>query len=508
MSLRKILLPLGTWLVANAFGQSAPTLEWQLCIGGSDPDYGTHVTTLPDGGYAIGGTTLSSDGDVSGFHGDNDIWAMKVTASGQLEWERAIGGSDFEEGTCLTSTSDGGFLVGGYTYSNDGDIIMLNGSSDALLTKFSATGEVEWIKTVGGPSDEAAFAIQQTSDGGYIMGGVILTDTTWFDLWIAKLDATGEIQWEQSAGGSDDDRAFSVLETTDGGYLAAGVSSSIDGDVTNNHGGSDVWLVKVDGSGNMQWEKSFGGSGGDETRSIVRTDDGGYLFAGKTNSSNGDVSSYHGGGDVWVVKLDGTGDLEWERCYGGSSLDNARQVIRSGSSGYILSGGTYSVNGDVSFNHGNGDAWLIELDGTGDVIWEKTFGGTGLDFGHALSTTISGGLVLAGVTMSNDGDVSGNHGAQDCWVVGLEPGSVGLHEHVGTPLQLWPNPSSDLVRIAGYALHPGALVLLSDMLGRVRSTQVVHGSSCTFDVSASPPGVYELTVLSASERTTVRLVVE
>lgn len=215
-------------------------------------------------------------------------------------------------------------------------------------------------------------------------------------------------------------KAQSIELTNDGGFIVAGSTHSDDGNVSGNHGMSDFWIVKLDSEGVLEWQKCLGGSGHDWAHSVQQTADGGYILAGSTESNDGDVTGNHGGQDFWIVKLKEDGELEWQRCLGGSSNDTASAVQQTIDGGYIVSGYTESNDGDVSGNRGNSDYWLVKLSSSGDLLWQKCLGGSDHDYSHSLQQTTDGGYILAGSSRSNDGDVTGNQGDYDFWVVKLE----------------------------------------------------------------------------------------
>ena len=198
---------------------------------------------------------------------------------------------------------------------------------------------------------------------------------------LAAVGAAGEIQapaieWERSYGGSSGDFARAIQQTADGGYIVVGFSHSQDGDVTENHGKFDFWIVKLNLKGNIVWQKSLGGSRADTAHSVQQTTDGGYIVAGYSNSDDGDVSGHRGMYDYWVIKLDAEGNLIWQRTLGGKGMDMATSVQQTKDGGYIAIGFSYSDDGDVSGNHGDSDYWVVKLNGEGDIIWQKSLGGS------------------------------------------------------------------------------------------------------------------------------------
>ena len=345
-----------------------PNIEWQRCLGGSDWESAESVQQTADGGYIVAGRTYSNDGDVSGNHGIDDFWVVKLDASGNMTWQKCLGGSSWDEAYDIQQTADGGYIVAGWAFSNDGDVSGNHGT----------------------------------------------------DLWVVKLDASGNMAWQRCLGGSGWDIAYSIQQTADDGYIVAGHSRSNDGDVSGNHGIDDFWVVKLDASGNMTWQRCLGGSGTDDAYSIQQVADGGYVVAGITDTNNnGDVSGNHGSFDCWIVKLDRYGNLLWQKCLGGSDEDRAESVQQTADGGYIVAGRTFSNDGDASGNHGERDGWVVKLDASGNRIWQRCLGGSQADEGQSIQQTADGEYLVAGYTCSSDGDVSGNHGSEDFWIVKL-----------------------------------------------------------------------------------------
>ncbi len=281
-------------------------------------------------------------------------------------------------------------------------------------------------KTYGGSDDEKAYFITPTQDGGYAItgftrseDGIFLSNHGQEDIWIMKMNEFGSVlDWIKMFGGSENDVARSAIQTSDGKYVLVGYTTSSDGDVSGNHGGSDVWIVKLDENGNMLWQRTLGGSGLDMGLSVIQDDDGNYVLVGYTTSNDGDVSGNHGEIDVWIVKLDENGNILWQKTLGGSIGEMGLSVVQA-DGGYILAGLTASNDGDVSGNHGYTDAWIVKLDKNGNILWQKTLGGSKADAVNSI-IRVDGGFVAAGYTASSDGDVSENQGETDVWVVRLD----------------------------------------------------------------------------------------
>jgi hypothetical protein len=425
----------------------SPMLQWQKSLGGARVDVAQSIQPTADGGYIVAGNTNSQDGDVLGYHSGAyscylpcvgqsicgllpDGLVVKLSSTGAIQWQKALGGLAAENLLSIKSTPDGGYIASGLTYSNDGDVSGYHGGTeaDAWVVKLSSSGAIQWQKVLGGSTGcDFANAILSTPDGGYIFAGHtdshdgdVTANAGERDVWIVKLSSSGAIQWQKTIGGADNDYAFSFQSTPDGSFIVAGYTYSNNGDVSGNHGDADAWIVKLSTSGAIQWQKALGGSNEDIARSIQPTADGGYIVAGSTKSNNGDVSGNHGDADAWIVKLSSSGAIQWQKALGGSNEDIARSIQPTADGGYIFTGSALSNNGDVSGNHGAQDAWVIKLSNNGAFQWQKSLGGTANDFANSIQLTSDGGYIVAGQAISNNGDVSGNHGATDAWVIKLK----------------------------------------------------------------------------------------
>ncbi|MDD1729366.1 MAG: PKD domain-containing protein [Methanospirillum sp.] len=403
---------------------AARNLEWQKCLGGTDEDSIDSVIQTTDGGYLVGGQTYSEDGDVSGYQGGSDIWVVKLDAAGNITWQKCLGGSRSESPCSIVQTTDGGYLVGGQTYSIDGNVTGNHGNSDLWAVKLDTTGNITWQTCLGGLRNEEAYSLLQTSDGGYLFNGnTYSTDSNVTgnhgetDIWVVKLDSVGNMTWQTCLGGSDYDISDSVIQTTDGGYLVNGYTYSTDGNVTGNHGETDIWAVKLDSAGNMTWQTCLGGLAGEWPYSLIQTTDGGYLVNGYTESDDANVTGNHGGRDIWVVNLDASGTLVWQKCLGGTNDDYPRSILQTTDGGFLLRAMTYSDDGDVSGLHGQMDYWVVKLDAARNLVWQRCLGGSSYEWPEFMVQTPDGNYVVCGSTDSDDGDVVGNHGSYDVWMV-------------------------------------------------------------------------------------------
>lgn len=356
--------------------------------------------------------------------------SFTVICQPSIQWQKSLGGSGHDAGISMVKATDGGYIIAGDSNSQDGDISGNHGSMDIWIVKLNSNGNIQWQKSYGGSGIDLVRSIQLTNDGGYVFaGGSNSTDgdVTFnngsFDIWIVKIDSIGNIQWQKSYGGSGGEIANSINQTTDGGYIVAGSSNSMDGDVSDNKGGIDYWILKLDNNGLIQWQKSLGGSYNDIANSIQETSDSGYVVLGSSQSYNGDVSSNYGWTDCWIVKLDNIGMIQWEKSFGGTAYDwgiSVRPIINNG---FIVAGTTTSNDIDVIGNNGGRDFWLVKLNDTGSIQWQKPFGGSNNEDLYFLEVTSDGGYILAGSSLSNDLYLTANNGMEDFWI--LKTDSIG-----------------------------------------------------------------------------------
>lgn len=347
-------------------------------------------------------------------------------------WAKCYGGTDDDAAKSILQTFDGGYIIAGTSFSNDEDAVGHHGTidfSDFLVIKINDTGGIGWTKSYGGTSMEYANSIISTKDGGYIIAGSTISNDgdvegnhgPSFDAWILKIDANGNMLWQKCYGGSGNEEAFSILQSKDGGYVFAGYASSMDGDLTIGHTGfggtltQDLWVVKINDTGALEWQKDLGGSKVDVAWCIQQTESGNYMVAGYSESVDGDLPKHYGsagGWDAWLLEFNDLGSLVWQKIYGGSGDDMFTSIKQTSDKGFILTGSTSSNDKDVSGNHldksGNPttDAWVVKTDTAGNINWQKCYGGTGSETGVDICQTNDGGYGLAAYTSSFDGDIT------------------------------------------------------------------------------------------------------
>ncbi|MGB0769587.1 MAG: hypothetical protein ACPGPB_02420 [Flavobacteriaceae bacterium] len=349
----------------------------------------------------------------------------------EVEEVLTIGGAKNESAQSVVNTPDGGYAVLGYTQSMDGDISNKTDTSfDYWLLKFDASGQQQWQKVYGGSDDDRGEDLITTNDGGYaILGssksndGDVSNNSGSNDFWVAKLDASGTIIWEKSFGYVGADSAFSIIQTQDNGFLLSGVLdvSASDGAGNNRmnmerHAGGDYWVIKIDAMGELQWSRYFGGTFTDTAYDSVQTQDGNFLIMGSSDSDDVDINNNKGTYDFWVVKLNNTGTLLWEKSFGGTEIDEARAITTTADGNFFIAGDSRSNDIDLTTNNGAADVWIIKINSNGDLLWEKTFGGSSFDGVKAIHKTQNNEFLVAGNSRSSDGNLTKNNGQNDAWI--------------------------------------------------------------------------------------------
>ena len=355
----------------------------------------------------------------------------------EIDFITTLGGSKNESAQAIINTTDGGYAILGHAQSMDGDVTTKsNESYDYWLLKYDATNQLEWQKTYGGSADDRGADLIQTSDGGYVIVGKsksndfeVSENAGFDDFWVVKLDSNGSVYWENSFGFAGSDVPYSIIQTNDDGYLLTGVldvsASNGQGDrnsILSRHAGGDYWVIKLNSNGVKQWSNYYGGSFTDTAYDAIQTEDDGYIIVGSSDSNDVDITNNKGTYDFWIIKISATGNLVWEKSFGGSEIDEAHAINKSADGNYLIAGDTRSSDLDISQNNGAADLWVIKITPEGTLLWEKTLGGSSFDVGRSVSKTQDNSFIISGSSRSTNASFSSNKGQNDAWVIKLNSG--------------------------------------------------------------------------------------
>ena len=375
------------------------------------------------------------------------FWGQDIYAQPHdTVWTQFFGGNDVDIGYCVQQTTDGGYIITGYTTSYGA------GSRDVYLIKTDSSGDSLWTQTFGGDDWDVGFSVQQTTDGGYIIAGVTASFGAGnFDVYLIKTDSSGDSLWTQTFGGSASEYGVSVQQTTDEGYIITGATASY------GAGSRDVYLIKTDSSGDSLWTQTFGGSLFEWGSSVQQTTDGGYIITGYTFTYSAGMC------DIYLIKTDSSGDTVWTQTFGGSSFTWGYSVQQTTDGGYIIAGATDSYGAGVN------DVYLIKTNSSGDSLWTQTFGGCSSDIGRSVQQTTDGGYIIAGSTNSYSYVVENF----DVYLIKLQPETGIEEENEGSEppvalVQIDPNPFSSELSIT-YSIPEQTSVELTifDLSGRL-----------------------------------------
>lgn len=411
-----------------------PPQQWARKYGGSNVDIPLSIKITNDGGTVAAGYTDSRDGDINPQPNREywDLWVVKLSRCGDIEWERSFGGTNYESARDVVQTADGGYIVVGETNSTDGGVVSgYGGTKDIWILRLNAAGNLLWQKRYGGSGLDIANHLHLLADGSfYVLASSSSNDGNitgnhgtagYTDAVLMKLDASGNLLWSRCYGGSKNEEFFD-MEIINGRIYIAGFANSTDGDIPPQQKNYDVWLLALDANGNKIYSKIYGGSQNDVAYSMTRGNDGSLTLAGYTTSNDGDVNGARGSQDYWVININpGNGNINWQRVLGGTEADYANSILTDIDGGYIIGGIAYSNNEDISNPLGDGDYWVVKLSSTGAFLWDQNFGGSGND--HLRSIVFQPSVkeyFLCGDSDSWNGDFSGGYGETDFGIIKLK----------------------------------------------------------------------------------------
>ncbi len=488
----------------QSFSQAPDTL-WTRCYGGASYENAKSVRPTVDGGLIVIGSTTSYDGEVEGNHGSSDIWVVKLDESGEPEWTKTLGGTYQDEGFDIVQLPDESYVLAGHTISQDGDVSMNHGQTyDAWIVKLSVDGELVWDLSIGGSDNEELYGMTISGQNIIVVGNAYSTDGDisgnhgLSDVFIARISFFGAVENIVLLGGTSSETAYAVANSNDQGFIIAGISNSSDGDVPTNLGQQDIWVIKTDYTGALEWSKVFGGSAMDRPRGIIPTNDGEYLLLAESSSADGDLTSNSGFYDCWVAKLSQLGIVEWQQCFGGISFDGSFSGIQLSDGSYITANEIYAPESPGELTpHGGTDMVLKAFSADGTPTWESWYGGSGLERPYCLRKMSDSSWVMVGETNSIDGDVTGNHGDDDFWVVkfGDESLPLGFKNNSSTHMKIYPQPASELITIEMDTELTDAHYTLFDVLGNKIQTGIVNlNATFSLSVNSLPSGIYFLQI--------------
>ncbi|WP_333809268.1 T9SS type A sorting domain-containing protein [Flavobacterium sp.] len=445
--------------------------EWQKSFGGSGVDLLQSVRITNDGGFILAGTSSSSiSGDKKdACKGQEDFWIIKLDARGQEIWQRTIGGSGQEKLLSIAQTKDGGYVLGGSS-SSDKSEVDEKGVEDKYGKKENSRGSL--------------------------------------DYWVVKLDSKGEIEWDKTIGGKYVDELKSIEQTKDGGFILGGYSNSTEsGDKSQkNFGLGDYWIVKIDKEGNIQWQETIGGDKDDNLFALTQTKDGGFIAGGNSNSgaTNSKSKSNRNGTDFWVVKLNENGSISWQETYNYGKLDVLTSIVENPDGTFLIGGYAQSEvksnnsksndKNTKSDKEGINDYIALKIKANGDEIWTQTVGSKGDEVLKKLFETRDGGYILAGTSKGQvSRDKNSFKGGSDFWIVKLRDKDKKHKDKEN--IEAIPNPANTFTNaIVGYDYKKGTATLF-DLSGRmIKSVKIEGERTIPIDLSGLPQGIYIIEV--------------
>ncbi len=550
------------FIIHPSFSQAPVVKQWDARFGGTKSDYFSSFSQTTDGGFILGGTSWSDSSGEKTQHNwgpgltYSDYWIVKIDSIGIKQWDKRFGGTQSDALTSIHQTRDGGYILGGFSNSDSsGDKTQpnwdtLSGSNnDYWVVKTDSLGNKLWDKRFGGTGGETLSSIEQTIDGGYILGGSSYSDSSgdktqnnWSglgvndDYWIVKIDSMGNKEWDKRYGGTWMDWLYSILQTTDKGYILGGHSKSdISGDKTQDNwdptGNTfDYWIVKIDSLGNKQWDRRLGGTRDDRMFSLKQVRDGGYVMVGYSSSdSTGDKTqacwdtALTNRADYWVVKIDSQGNRQWDKRLGGLSDDVGYSMAEVSDGGYLFAGISESpANGDKTENNlGPGQEWVVKTDSLGNKIWDKTIFTSYYE--HLVDIFIQDGCFtlgtgsfsrIGGYKTQDNWDTATINPTVDYWIVKFCDTifiTTGIIPALNKPVEginIFPNPTRDELTVNCFSLTGNPLLRVLNILGEEIFSSYISSSGFKLPTSHLQPGIYFLEVRTEQKKFFAKFVKE
>lgn len=500
--MKKVILSIFSLVGVVAFTQQVnPSVEWIKSYGEGKTAEINNIQKTSDGGFVFAGALETSHSSTM------DVWVAKMSSSGEIEWQKNYGSSDDDIAHFIQQTTDGGFIVVGYASLGDRDVTHHKGQRDIWVLKLASNGDLEWQKTFGGSRYDESTSILQTPDGGYVLAascdsfdGDFSKNRGKTDAWLIKLKPNGDFEWMKNYGGFDDDEALSVQLTADNHYLVAGRSNSTGISGGFGFGDYDYWLLKIDSStGKPIWQRPYGGTENDMGRIALVSPNGGYIMGGYSNSEDGDIDNNKGKDDFWLIKLDDKGLVEWKKNYGGNNTDLLRYMQSTNDKGYILIGESQSTNIENNPNKGKNDALVIKINESGEVQWQKMFGGNLFDRGVSVLANDYKTYLVSINSSSQKIEGVQNQGA---YIIKLKEEDLSTSEYNKPVFKLYPNPSNGEF-VIHYPFNNDTVEIYSTAGQLVYKKENLTGSQVEINLHY-PAGVYFVKVNNARSKVVLR----
>ena len=496
---------------------------WEKSYGGKHAEFLADVLPTPDYGFLLAGSSLSDKNGNKEMvsSGNFDYWLWKMDEHGSAEWQKSFGGSGMDFLQSVQLTTDGGFILAGVSDSGKsaGKKDNNKGLDDLWIIKLDAKGNEQWQRTIGGSGQEQLACIRRTKDGGYIVGGSSASgkseDKTEenfgnLDYWVVKLNSDGKIEWQKSYGGKNLDQLKTVEQTPDGGYIIGGYSNSpVSGNKLNdNIGAGDYWILKTDKQGGIEWQRTLGGNSDDNLMALIQCKTVGYLLGGSSNSNpSNDKSKSNGKGtDFWIVRLDDNGQTLWQETYNYGAVDLLTSIVEN-EDGTLLIGGyaQTEVSDGRKDKKDINDYIALKINAKGEEIWSKTVGSDDSDILSKLIETRDGGYLLAGTSKGKPSrDKNGGNGSSDFWVVKLKDRYK--KEVEKSVIEALPNPAQNFTNIVvGYEFQSGTASVF-DLSGRQLQQFNIDSRTVPVDLSRYPEGIYIIEIRTNLQTDSVKVI--
>jgi hypothetical protein len=475
--MRKVFIIIITIALNSSFLFAQVTFE--KTFGQTLDDHGEYVQQTADNGYII--TGFSYDASMSKYC----ALMIKTDSIGNLMWEKCYDNSQNMVGYCVQETTDGGFIFVGYI----ADTVTFTGYTDVYVSKLDNMGDTIWSKTFDNDIKDKGMSIRQTIDGGYIIAGFACDSMLYdCDVYLLKINNTGDMQWYKRIGGPDRDQAYCIEQTSDNGFIIVGSTFSY------GYGYRDIYLIKTNENGDTLFTKTYGGYNTDNAYSVKQTSDGGFIIIGETISFNSGQHYY----DVYLIKTNAGGDTLWTKRYGGEdwTLEVGRSIVQTNDGDYVITGLT------ESFGALDDNVLVMKVNSTGDLIWMQAYGGNGVEGGTSIQLTNDGGYIIAGSSSSFSSSV-------DVYLIKIN--EIGTSDITGNFIQdeieIFPNPAKNNIYIK---IKNKTEIVITNLEGQIIYNKTIQHQNelLSIDISNVPVGLYLIKCINEENSTTEKLIIQ